>query len=329
MKIEAFSASRDPDRPDANEDCLVVLPGRGLAVVDGVTDRTGARFGGATSGRLAARAVAAAFAAFVAAPGDANPARLVDALSAALRDLYRQHGLLDVACADPARRFGATIAAAIERPESWRFVRVGDSGIRLDARELLLDETKTDRVTAALRRAVDAHLAAGGADAATRARVAHACVLHGLAAVPTDAAAWIDEAARARLRAASLADAKARVPEADGASLEALVDGGVVKGQSRHANAATGPFGYGVLDGFDVPAAFVHVDERPRVGLRTIELFTDGYFKVPDAASLAAWEAAADEVERVDPAKLGAYAAPKGSLGRLRADDRTVIVATL
>jgi len=60
MKIEAFSQSRDPDRPDANEDAWLVVPDRCLAVIDGVTDRTGSRFDGATSGRIASRAALSA-----------------------------------------------------------------------------------------------------------------------------------------------------------------------------------------------------------------------------------------------------------------------------
>ena len=45
MHLQAFSAAKDPDRPEANEDRLVVVADRLYAVIDGVTDRTGRRYG--------------------------------------------------------------------------------------------------------------------------------------------------------------------------------------------------------------------------------------------------------------------------------------------
>ncbi len=83
-----------------------------------------------------------------------------------------------------------------------------------------------------------------------------------------------------------------------------------------------------MIDGFEVPSAFVRVETRAAASVNSIELFTDGYFRLAEAPSLAAWEAAADAVEREDSEKVGAYAAPKGSVGRIRTDDRTVVVAT-
>jgi len=81
-----------------------------------------------------------------------------------------------------------------------------------------------------------------------------------------------------------------------------------------------------VLDGFDIPISLVHVVERPRASLQSIELFTDGYFKPGATPDVAAWEAAFAEVEALDPEKIGAYPSVKGSAGRIRTDDRTVVI---
>ena len=51
MRIEAFTAAKTPDDPAGNEDQLLILPGRGHAVIDGVTDRTGHRYDGLLAGR--------------------------------------------------------------------------------------------------------------------------------------------------------------------------------------------------------------------------------------------------------------------------------------
>ncbi len=328
MKIEAFSQSRDPDRPDANEDAWLVVPGRCLAVIDGVTDRTGSRFDGVTSGRIASRAVVAALKSFAEDPAEhaAEPRKLVTALSGALRAEYARYGLAEATRNDRSRRFGATLAAAIAVGDTVRFIRIGDSGIRIDGRDVLVDETWVDRVTSSIRQAVYARFAAE--DAAVRATLARACVFNGLGALPPAAGERIGEADRVALRVSALERARRAVPQAEAADLAAIIDGGVVRGQVRFTNVDRPPFGYGVLDGYDVPDGLIACEDRPRAGLRSIELFTDGYFKIPDAVSLAAWEAAFAEVEREDPEKIGRYPAPKGSLGRLRTDDRTVIVAT-
>ncbi|MBL8808350.1 MAG: protein phosphatase 2C domain-containing protein [Rhodospirillales bacterium] len=329
MKIEALSESRDPDRPDANEDSLALVPGRGLAVFDGVSDRTGLRFDGATSGRIASQAAAAAFEAFLAlAEGDRSPDGLVAGVSGAIADVYARLGIAEAARADNSRRFGTTIAAAYLRHGDWVFVRVGDSGIRIDATTILQGETTVDRVTSALRAVVVAHLVGAGAEPADRAGVARICVLHGLGKLHPGMAPWIDVDRLGALRAQAVEHAAARVPDAAVAEVESLVALGVAGGQSVYANALRPPFGYGVIDGFPVPADFVHVDERTAASVKSLELFTDGYFELGAGPSIEAWERAADEVERTDPEKIREYKAPKGSLGRLRTDDRTVIVAT-
>ena len=73
----------------------------------------------------------------------------------------------------------------------------------------------------------------------------------------------------------------------------------------------------------------MHVFERPRESLQSIELYTDGYFKPGKTADVAAWEAAFIEVERADPEKIDAYPSVKGSAGRIRTDDRTVVIVQL
>jgi hypothetical protein len=62
--------------------------------------------------------------------------------------------------------------------------------------------------------------------------------------------------------------------------------------------------------------------------VRSVELFTDGYFRPGDGVGVAAWEAAFAEVERTDPAKVHTWLSPKGSSSRTWADDRTYLAVT-
>jgi hypothetical protein len=70
----------------------------------------------------------------------------------------------------------------------------------------------------------------------------------------------------------------------------------------------------------------VRTIDRPKSSFQTLELFTDGYFAPGAVPKVAAWEAAFAEVERDDPDKLHHYPSVKGSIGRIRADDRTVVI---
>jgi hypothetical protein len=328
MHIEAFSEGKNLDDPDANEDQLLILPGRGYAVVDGVTDRTGHRYDGMLAGRLAGLVVRDATAAFLLAPAnrDHDPARLVAHVTAAIRAAYDRFDLGAIAREQPARRFGATLALAAHVGEAIRIVLVGDSGVRLNGSELVLVDPGLDKITAGIRQAAWRRLEAAGAARADCVRVARACVFNGLARLHPEMRPWLDAAALEQLRQAYLAEAAQRFPEVPPADIETLVAGGIIDGQGRFQNNTRSPLSYCVLDGFPVPMALVLCFERPAAEVRTLELFTDGYFAPGAAPTIAAWEEAFAAVEREDPDKLGRYPSVKGTVGRIRADDRTVLI---
>jgi len=328
MRIEAFSEGKDLDAPEANEDQFLILPGRGYAVIDGVTDRTGHRYDGMLAGRIASRTVQAAVAALLldAPPPDRLAEILVERVSAAIRDAYERYGVLDIAHADRTRRFGATLALAVDYGERFRFVLVGDSGLRLDGVEAVVNDTGLDSVNASLRQEAYRVVAAAGGSPEDQARVGRTCAFEGAAAPTPDMRPWLDEAGLRTLRQRCLARAAARLPHVPRADLEALLDGGILRGQPLFHNTTRGPLAYAVLDGFDIPMQLVQTIDRPRAGLASIELFSDGYFAQGAEPSVAAWEAAFAEVEQIDPLKIDRWPSVKGTIGRVRADDRTLVV---
>jgi hypothetical protein len=227
--------------------------------------------------------------------------------------------------ADRARRFGATLTLAADLGDAFRFVLIGDSGLRINGAEAFVEDTGLDLVTASLRVAAYRFVSAAGGGVDDCRRVGRALSFHGAGRLHTDARPWLDDESLAALRTESLAWSQARLPAVPEADLRALVDGGI-EGQARFANNTSSPLCYAVLDGFEVPPALVRVFERPRTAIRSIELHSDGYFARGATPALADWEAAADEVERVDPEKVGAYPSVKGSAERMRTDDRTVVI---
>jgi len=330
MRIEAFSEGKNLDAPTANEDLFLVLPRRGYAVFDGATDISGQAYDGRLGGWHASRIAMRTVADFLLDPAEreVRVESLIERISAAFRASYDHFGIGDVMRADRARRFGATLTLAADLGESFRFVLIGDSGLRIDESELFVNDTGLDLVTARLR--VEAYriveVAGGGAD--ERARVGRACAFYGAAALHPDMPPWLDEGRLREVRERSFAWCRARFPAVPEADIRHLLDTGI-SGQARFANNTASPLSYAVLDGFEVPLPLITVFERPRASIHTIELFTDGYFKPGASASVGDWEVAFDEVESADPEKVGRYPSVKGSSARMRTDDRTVLIVQL
>jgi len=329
MRIEAFSEGKNLDAPEANEDQFLVLPGRGYAVIDGVTDRTGHRYDGRLAGRISSLAVQAAVSRVLLEGGETiDPVRLAEAASGAIRAAYERYGVLEIARADPARRFGATLALAAHCGDTLRFVLIGDSGLRLNGSEVWINDTGLDLVTSSLRQEAYRLVAEAGGTAEDRVRIGRACVWHGATRLHPDMKPWLDETALRTLYARALERSRARFPAVPESDIRLLLDGGVMTGQTRFQNNTNSPLSYAVLDGFEVAQPLVRVIDRPLASIRSIELFSDGYFRPGDTPDVTSWEAAFEEVERLDPEKIERYPSVKGTVGRIRADDRTVVIVT-
>src|SRR5438876_926640 len=185
MKIEAFSEGKNLDAPEANEDQFLVLPGRGYAVIDGATDITGQLYDGKRGGWLASHITMQAAADFLLDPAERElrPERLIEHVSAAIRASYSQYGILEIARGDPARRFGATLTLAADLGERFRFILIGDSGLRINGAEVFVNDTRLDLVTASLRMEAYRTVGEAGGGAAARVRGCRPCAFQGLAIV--------------------------------------------------------------------------------------------------------------------------------------------------
>jgi hypothetical protein len=92
--------------------------------------------------------------------------------------------------------------------------------------------------------------------------------------------------------------------------------------QFDYQNNPNHELGYGSIDGTETPEKFVRVFEYKTSDIKTLELFSDGYFKVADEVSVDSWEEAYRKVEKEDPNKCNKYKSTKVS------DDRTVAIIT-
>jgi hypothetical protein len=331
-QLEAFSLGKKFSDPQANEDSLVIMPNLGYAVIDGVTDRNGTRYGGMLSGQFASRTVKAAIEKFLLAQGDptrpelqfAGAQHFIEHLGKAIHEGYVANGALEAVTADWKLRGGCTVMAALVIGDRLEVVAVGDSGLRINGTEVLQVLKPLDDVTAIMRRETWRFFEARGKDIATCDRLSGSITWQGTWHQP--AGGETDDAAvLAEIEARSLAAAEAHLPGVPRAEIEALIHGGICYAQGDFQNV-TGPvLGYGGLDGFAVPARFVEARSYALAEVETIELFSDGYFKLGDGFGVAAWESAFREVEAEDLYKIGRYMSTKGTNSVALTDDRSYL----
>ena len=326
MRLEASSLSRDPARAEANEDAFVVLPGRAYAVIDGVSDRTGMRYDGELSGRHAARLVAGTLERLLL--GAAPPVEsIVPTLTAALNEAYRRHGTLEAARADWGARLCCTLALALFAGGRLHLLLVGDSGIRLNGREVLQMPKDIDRITASLRS--HAWHRVGDSDPVVRDHVARQVTWRGVTQDAAPLAPHLAAADLTAIAAAAEAECVTALPHVPRGDVVHLLKHGIVGAQGDYQNNPESVLGYACLDGFTVPRTLMRITTVEARGVETLELFTDGYFRPGDTMGLAAWEAAHAQVEAEDPAKVTTYRSTKGSTPVRWADDRTYVGVSL
>ncbi|MBM1221368.1 hypothetical protein JQU17_10745 [Ponticoccus sp. SC2-23] len=314
MRIEVINQSKYRHSLRPGDDVPLILPGAVYGVFDGATDARGTRVDGIGAGRLAAETVARAMARLAAEPDVRSwPAeRIVEHLSQALADRTAPLGLP----IPPS----TTMAVVLDCGSDWRFLLLGDSGIRLNGSEVLLREKLIDTVSTLGRVAVFRDLASRIADPDDVEAAAREAILLGF-----DRAVETGMMPRARIEEIITDVIRETGLEKHADLVEGFLRGGI-QVQFHFGNADGNPLCFDTLNG-NRPLLGETIDVTcPKAGLSSIEIFTDGYVAMPAHASVAAWEAAFEAAESQDFHKLDRYAGVKGSTSREVFDDRTVIV---
>ncbi len=318
--------AKDPKDMARNEDRYVVVPGRAYAVIDGSSDKTGLRHNGRTGGQAASAAVEDVIreVCLVDHPERIEAGWLSDRLRERFETLHEEIRASNGSEAPAAMWFGAQLALALKGPESFRFIVIGDSGVRLNGREVFQFHQPLDDICASIRKAVWNHLDALGVGSEDKNTIARAYTISGLAEVLPQWTRWIDEGALPALRRTAEDHAARLQPGLDKEILEKAVLGGL-REQYLYINRIH-PLGAPSINGFPIPRDYVMQVDRGLDDIETIELFTDGYFGCPDGTAIADWEDRIAEIESTDPEKIGDHASTKGSANGHFTDDRTVLI---
>jgi len=313
MKIVSLSVPKDRGLRTPNDDTVLVMPGV-LAVFDGATAPQKAR-PIASTGRLASQGAAMAIAK-LAVTQDliAMPAQDVfAAISARIHAVSTRENL--------EGKPSTTMSMAVIGADEIRFLAVGDSGIRVNGAQIIRREKPIDDVSTDNRLAVHRVLSQRHADPDEVERLARFVVFEGFDEAVGTGALQKQEAATIR---DDLIEQYRGLTDPD-ALCRFLAKG--IRQQYHFANRTDHPMGFSTLNGDTTSMAEIIDRKLARSDVRTLEIFTDGYFLEPQHVSLEAWEDAFALTEKEDFHKLHRFANVKGSTTREFADDRSVIVA--
>ena len=324
---EAFTQAKDKENPGCNEDLIIADQGRLYAVIDGATDKSGRTYDDLTGGQIAGRILEDVLKNADRGSGqfETVPTSIIlDRVNRRLRNRYRALGIADVIRREPWRRFSAQASIVIERNGVYRFIVIGDTGLRLNRKEVFFNPKPGDIICARLRVAVHRYLTKSGASDSTADRWSRAYTVEGLRAVLSAGPEVIGTTELGDLRNEALEESRRRLPNLAEKEIDDVLMYGL-KGLHRYRNRP-GPFGFPVIDGSPVPEDMIVEFERPAESIDCIELFSDGYVSIPHRAAVADWEALYANMERDDPKRLNAYPETKGSSAERFADDRTVLI---
>ena len=313
MQISAFSHPKDRSARTQSDDVLLVLPNV-CGVFDGATDPHGiSGFPGVSSGRFAAELLAR-HCASVFSDETNYQIPTVDLLTQ-LADKLASAKFNNGGVSRPT----STLALTIFGPHTVRIIVAGDSGVRVNGKTVFRHLKCIDDVSAAARIEVYKLLIERGLDLEKAEMAARRAIFQGL-----DNCVSEKVLPETEIHAAIERVAKSQRSIAPSKVVHNFLRQGI-KSQSDYGNDDTHPLGFSVLNGASVSMKDIIDVSLDRADVKSLEIFSDGYFDLPEGISILDWERRFAEVEVEDPRKLTAFPNVKGSTASEFSDDRSII----
>lgn len=313
MLIESYSHPKWRDLRQKSEDTVLLQPGL-MAVFDGATDAKGRSVNGITPGRLASESVATKCASLFAngANFDISAPELMRQLSGALASRIDELNY-------PGRP-STTMALVLYDDVTFRFIAVGDSGIRINGARVLRHCKSIDQVSAAARIEIFSILSRQHENLDRIEAEARRAIFLGLSESQING--WLRPADIKKVIDVTSAACNSLAPEAE---IEAFLLVGIQK-QHLFANRENHVFGYSALNGSQASMRDVIDLSLPVEEARSLEIFTDGYFQLPPDPTVQSWEESHRAAEQLDFHKIANFPNVKGSTSSEFSDDRSIIV---
>ena len=314
MNFDLFSRSKYRVNDKSGDDVALVLPGVCFGVLDGATDAEGRDLNGVPYGR-AASMVASQILAEILLPYQ-NREKDAETL---LADL----------CTSSARAFqdydldqlpATTLAVAIDCGANWRFLSLGDSGIRINGARVLKHEKLIDRISTEVRVSIFKILAEKFNDPDEHELMTRQAIFLGLAEAQSrgllskDVVEMLIEETIENLKLSGISEIVR----------DFLLLG--IRHQNRFSNSDENILCYDIVSSRK-PILGQWVEEFvPKREVTTIEIFSDGYASYPEEVNIVAWEKEFARCNEVDFHRIDEFATVKGGTSSEFFDDRTVIV---
>ena len=314
MNFDLFSHSKYRANDKSGDDVALVLPGVCFAVLDGATDVEGRDLNGVPYGR-AASMVASQILSEILLPYR-NREKDAERLFADLC-MYYERAFEDY---DLDQLPSTTVAMAIDCDTNWRFLSLGDSGIRINGARVLKHEKIIDSISTEVRVSIFKILAEKFDDPDEHELMTRQAIFFGLAKARSRG--LLSEEVVETLIKETIENLK--LSEIAQIVRDFLLLG--IRHQHRFSNSEENTLCYDIVSSRK-PVLGQWVEEIvPKQEVKTIEIFSDGYASYPEEVSIVAWEKEFSRCDEVDFHRIDEFAAVKGGTSSEFFDDRTVIV---
>ena len=314
MNFDLFSRSKFRANDKFGDDVALVLPSVCFGVFDGATDAEGRNLNGVPYGRAASMAASQILAELL--------------LPYRNREKDAETLLADL-CTSYARAFqdydldqlpATTLAVAIDCGANWRFLSLGDSGIRINGARVLKHEKLIDSISTEVRVSIFKILAEKFNDPDEHELMTRQAIFLGLAEAQSrgllseDVVEMLIEETIDNLKLSGISEIVR----------DFLLLG--IRHQNRFSNSDENILCYDIVSSRK-PILGQWVEEFvPKREVTTIEIFSDGYASYPEEVNIVAWEKEFARCNEVDFHRIDEFATVKGGTSSEFFDDRTVIV---
>lgn len=316
-KFSQFSSISIGKKNDLNyqsDDAILFIQNRIYGVFDGVSSRGRHVDGAVHAGGGAARTCVKSALSYVINNEQINfdSCEFINQLSADLKEEYNREGVCE-------SRFATTASLALEGRDKLLFLIVGDSGVRINGVETIQFKKPIDDIFSMARSVLLSKRVPSNcnpSDFYYYELLVREMLFNGI-----ESSVHIEDVMHVISREMIFPCGFNNWDD-----IYNLLRNGISNYQHLFANRVGHYLGYAVLNGGSLHGRDYFTFVRDLDSVNSMEFFTDGYMTCGDDVSIQSWERSWNNVEKIDPYKLGKYKNIKCSIPGELWDDRSLLI---